>query len=80
MHMIEYVLAFVFLLLVISAMSIGVIFANKPIKGTCGGMSTLGFNTECDICGGDGNKCEKETSKRSIEGSSLAYDASEKSN
>lgn len=82
--MIEFLLAFVFLALVMSAMSIGVIFANKPIKGSCGGMSALGFNTECEICGGDRNKCEKEAIKPSDLGgykqhTDLAYDASNKS-
>jgi len=46
------------MVLVILAMSVGVIFAGKPIKGSCGGMSALGMDVACDICGGDKNKCE----------------------
>ncbi|MFT7558560.1 MAG: hypothetical protein ACI93R_000455 [Flavobacteriales bacterium] len=58
--MTTFILAFVVLLLVITAMSVGVIFANKPIKGSCGGMAALGLETECDVCGGDKTKCDKE--------------------
>ena len=32
-------------------MSIGVIFSNKPIKGSCGGLQSLGLKGKCDICG-----------------------------
>lgn len=35
----------------------------SPIKGSCGGMSALGMETECDVCGGDKGKCEKEQKK-----------------
>ncbi len=58
--MTTFLLAFAVLLLIVLAMSVGVIFANKPIKGSCGGMSALGMETECDVCGGDTSKCDKE--------------------
>ena len=61
--MMTFILALIVLLIVVAGMSVGVIFAQKPIKGSCGGMSALGMETECDICGGDKVKCEKETKK-----------------
>lgn len=66
-----------FLLIVVLAMSVGVIFAQKPIKGSCGGMTALGIDTACDICGGDKNKCEKEQQKngQGEMADDLSYDA-----
>lgn len=53
-----FLIIFGVMVLVIVAMSVGVIFSNKPIKGSCGGMSALGMDVACEICGGDKNKCE----------------------
>ncbi len=58
--MTTFILALIVLLLVVTAMSVGVLLGRKPIKGSCGGMGALGMETECDICGGDKKKCEKE--------------------
>ena len=41
--------------LAILGLSIGVIFDNKPIQGSCGG---IGADESCTICGGDPQKCE----------------------
>lgn len=80
--MLTFVLAFTLLASIIAAMSIGVIFQNKPIKGSCGGMAALGMNTDCDICGGDRSKCDEvsENTLPSQENSNQAqfYDASKK--
>ncbi len=51
------------MLLLTAAMAIGVILGRKPISGSCGGMSALGMDVACDICGGDKSKCEKEVDK-----------------
>lgn len=53
-------------------MSVGVIMGRKPITGSCGGMSALGMEVACDICGGDETICETESQK------SLGYDAASK--
>ena len=64
-------LAFILLALVIAGMAIGVILKGKPIKGSCGGMTALGMDTACDICGGDKKKCDDEQDRQK----KLAYDA-----
>lgn len=70
-------LVFCFFLVLVVAMSVGVLLGNKPISGSCGGMSALGMEVACDICGGDKQKCEKENEKtNSALAEDLAYDAS----
>ncbi len=78
--MTTFILAFVVLLIVITAMSVGVIFANKPIKSSCGGMAALGLETECDVCGGDKTKCDKEDNDDddSLSKHDAFYDAAKK--
>lgn len=71
------------MLVLIAIMSIGVILGRKPITGSCGGMSALGMEVSCDICGGDKSKCEKEKAKRESPESddqSRFYDATKKNN
>lgn len=57
------IIAFGVMLFIVAAMAIGVIMGRKPIAGSCGGMSALGMETACDVCGGDKNRCEKESSE-----------------
>lgn len=65
------------LLAVIAAMSIGVIMGREPIKGSCGGMSALGMDTACDICGGDAKRCDKSADADDAEDEGdLAYEVS----
>jgi hypothetical protein len=75
-----FVLSFVVLLAIVLAMSVGILLGRKPIKGSCGGMSAIGMDTACDVCGGDTKKCEEEQERQASErgGADLAYDASAK--
>ncbi|MCA6062362.1 (Na+)-NQR maturation NqrM [Thalassolituus marinus] len=71
--------AFGVMLTVVTIMAVGVIFGRKPISGSCGGMSAIGMESACDVCGGDKKKCEKE-SKKAAKASSSAefYDATKR--
>ena len=69
-------LAFFFMLVIVAAMAIGVILSNKPIKGSCGGLSALGMKESCMICGGDESQWKKEV--EIIGKADLAYDATAK--
>ena len=68
--MTEMLLAIVIFGLLIAAMAIGVLMGGKPISGSCGGVgAALGeANYNCDICGGDPNKCDEQS------GAELGFD------
>lgn len=57
-------LAIVVLLVLVAAMSIGVIMGRKPIKGSCGGVGAALGETEyiCPMCGDDPAKCDEKQS------------------
>ena len=57
------VLAFVLMIALVVAMAVGVLMGRKPISGSCGGMSALGMEVACDICGGDKTICDDEDEK-----------------
>ncbi len=73
-----FLLTFFVLLLIVAGMALGVIFSNKPIKGSCGGLGAVGIDSECEICGGNPNKCEEEQGKQQSDSGTKDqfYDAS----
>lgn len=48
--MTTFLFAFGLLLLVILGMSLGVIFAGKTIKGSCGGLNAISDADHCLVC------------------------------
>ena len=55
--MFEMLIIFLVLMLIITGMSVGVLFGKKPITGTCGGLANLEPGRECELCGGNPSKC-----------------------
>ena len=55
-----FLIVFVFMAIVVGFMAVGIMFGRKPIAGSCGGMAAVGMESECDVCGGDKSKCDKE--------------------
>ena len=51
----EIVLGILFFLFAVGGMAIGIIFGNKPLSGSCGGLSPDGV---CSYCGDDPQKCQ----------------------
>ncbi|XOV81578.1 MAG: (Na+)-NQR maturation NqrM [bacterium] len=60
------ILAFVFMLLMVTAMAVGVLMGRKPISGTCGGMKALGMDMDCEICGGNPALCDTDESRTAV--------------
>lgn len=52
-------LSFVFLMLVVAGMAIGVIFSGRRITGSCGGLSAIPGVDQCDVCGRNLNDASK---------------------
>ena len=45
-----FLLAFVFLILIMLGTSLGVLLMNTRIKGSCGGLNAIGDGDECLVC------------------------------
>lgn len=70
-----FLMTFLLMVLIVLGMSLGVLVGRGPIKGSCGGMSALGLDTECDICGGDPNKCDNQEESAQSTKRPEVYDA-----
>ncbi len=57
------VVVFAIMLFIVLVMSVGVMFAGKPIKGSCGGLSAIGMKSACDVCSGKDEECERKKQK-----------------
>lgn len=57
-----FVLAFLIMGLIMAGMAIGAMAGRGPLKGSCGGLSAVGIEGRCDICGDDPSLCEKQSS------------------
>jgi hypothetical protein len=68
-----FIITLLVMLLIVAGMGIGALLANKPLKGSCGGLSALGLKEDCMICGGDSDQWQREA--QIIGKSELAYDA-----
>jgi hypothetical protein len=62
-------LTFGFFLLIILGMSVGYIFSKRTIKGSCGGISSLGMKKVCDCetpCDTLQKRLDKQNAVKSI--------------
>ncbi len=67
------------MLLIVAAMSVGVIFGRQPIAGSCGGVGAALAEPDYvgDLCGNDPNKSKEESEKAAMQADSKQfYDAS----
>lgn len=78
--MATFLVVFAVMCIFVVLMSIGMFLGRPPIKGSCGGMSALGMEVACDICGGDQEICDTQTEVDSViqEKTDLGHDASSK--
>lgn len=75
-YIMMFLVTFFVLLLVVTAMSVGVIMGRKPISGSCGGVGAALEDPDyvCDFCGNDESKCE-ERQEELAQSSTLGYSA-----
>ncbi len=62
-----FILAFVFFIIVVSAMAVGYIVQQKTISGSCGGLGALGIEKACDCpepCDRKKARMEKESMRQ----------------
>ena len=55
-----YLLSFLIMGLIMAGMAIGAMAGRGPLKGSCGGLSAVGIEGRCEICGDDPSRCEEQ--------------------
>lgn len=77
MSLIVFAIALIVMLLVVLGMSVGVMAGRGPLKGSCGGLSAVGIQGRCEICGDDPARCERpqDSPKQATQGKADFYDA-----
>lgn len=59
----EFLLAFLIMGLIMAGMAIGAMAGRGPLKGSCGGLSAVGIEGRCEICGDDPSLCEEQSDR-----------------
>ena len=60
-----FILTLIFMGIMIFAMAVGVIFSNKRLNGSCGGLGAV-MGEDCDFCD-DKDKCQRKKGKESTD-------------
>ena len=56
----EFLLTFLIMGLIMAGMAIGAMAGRGPLKGSCGGLSAVGIEGCCEICGDDPSRCDEQ--------------------
>lgn len=70
-----FIVVFVFMLVVVLLMAVGVVMGRRPISGSCGGLSGLGLKSACDVCSGK-DECKNKKNKST----NIAFDETKQLN
>jgi hypothetical protein len=65
------VLTFIVFAIALSGMAVGVIFSNRRLRGSCGGMSGIRDNqgnTLCEVCSNPSPECRGEPIRKDCQG------------
>lgn len=71
-----FLLSFLIMALIMAGMAVGAMAGRGPLKGSCGGLSAVGIEGRCDICGDDPSLCDEQGEEPRSSGSAKYYDAS----
>ncbi|GAB5414053.1 MAG: (Na+)-NQR maturation NqrM [Congregibacter sp.] len=71
-----FVLTFLIMALIVAGMAVGAMAGRGPLKGSCGGLSAVGIEGKCDICGDDPSKCDERPTENATAPRTTFYDAS----